>query len=121
MTVHICTRCGYAEADEFMPNGTPPDHLAWIVARVAEDSDKLTVRGIMNSRHRARHLLEARRRIYLVLRDSGNSYPQIGAMFGKDHTTIMHAVKNAKPFDVEYGGAVFKEYRRWARAQNPEV
>jgi chromosomal replication initiation ATPase DnaA len=116
VTIHICTRCGHAEPDDpDRHSGTPPDHLAWIIERVAADSDQLTVEGILAAKNRARHLLHARRRIYLILRLSFNSYPQIARMFGKDHSTIMYSVNNATEFDREYAGTIFREYRTWAR------
>lgn len=43
---------------------------------------------------RARELVRARAAISRVARDQGYSYPQIGRLLGgRDHTTIMHLIK----------------------------
>jgi len=40
-------------------------------------------------------LVAARRVLNVAMREDGQSYPQIGRMFDRDHTTIMHSVKTA--------------------------
>jgi len=43
-------------------------------------------------RGRTASIARARRELYAVTKDTlGLSYPETGALFGRDHTTIMHA------------------------------
>jgi hypothetical protein len=44
---------------------------------------------------RAPILVAARRVLNWAMREDGQSYPQIGRMFGRDHTTILHSVRTA--------------------------
>jgi chromosomal replication initiation ATPase DnaA len=37
----------------------------------------------------------ARNALYAALRAAGLSYPEIGALLGRDHTTVMHGVRKA--------------------------
>jgi len=64
-----------------------------------EDLEKLIIKTgipIFNpSRSTTRILL--RQAIYVKLREKGLSYPEIGELFNKDHTTILHSVQKAKP------------------------
>lgn len=47
------------------------------------------------SRDTSRSSLEARVAMYQALRARGWSLPQIGRQFGRDHTTICHALRRA--------------------------
>lgn len=38
-------------------------------------------------------MIEARRACFAYLREQGWSYPQIGALFNRDHTTILYALQ----------------------------
>jgi chromosomal replication initiation ATPase DnaA len=41
--------------------------------------------------------LEARRELYAELRSRGWSYPEIGRFCGRDHTTVLYALRQASP------------------------
>jgi len=43
-----------------------------------------------------------RQAVFFHLRKLGYSYPEIGELFGKNHTTIMHAVNNPSIKDNAY-------------------
>ncbi len=47
--------------------------------------------------HRSKTRILLRQAIYLKLRNKGLSYPEIGEIFKKDHTTILHSIKNMRP------------------------
>ncbi|MBO9380048.1 hypothetical protein GG804_25090 [Sphingomonas histidinilytica] len=71
----------------------PTARAAEIVADVANlfgisDADVL-------SDCRRRDLIVARREVYRQLRALGASYPTIGRLMQRDHSTIMHALKAA--------------------------
>ena len=53
------------------------------------------------SEARNRELYDARRCAYLVYRHLGWSFPRIGATFGKDHSTVVTAVRSASDADRE--------------------
>lgn len=40
-----------------------------------------------------KHLVRARWQAFKVFRDAGYSLPEIGRVFGKDHTTVLHGLK----------------------------
>ena len=51
----------------------------------------LTLEKLQGKGRFARHV-RARRDCYAYLREQGWSLPQIGGLFGRDHTTIMYAL-----------------------------
>lgn len=51
----------------------------------------------LTANDRRKHIIMARMFTYACMRYSGKSYPQIGAFFGKDHSTIVHLLNKAKP------------------------
>jgi chromosomal replication initiation ATPase DnaA len=57
---------------------------------------------------RSNKLTEARAKCYQMLRDRGLSYPQIGGIFNRHHTTIMYSYPKAradKPCDCSGASA----------------
>lgn len=44
-------------------------------------------------RSRLPHVCLARKEAYVMLREEKLSYPKIGKMFGRDHTTVINGVK----------------------------
>ena len=50
----------------------------------------------LNSRVRFAFIMPARFAMYKALRERNWSYPRIGRLFGKDHSTIIHGVKRAE-------------------------
>ena len=59
------------------------------------------------SRNRHRDLTDARMMMYLLLREYGLSYPRIGKIMGKNHTTILWGVRAAQ--SLLYYNAPFRE------------
>jgi chromosomal replication initiation ATPase DnaA len=47
----------------------------------------------IRSRRRNSKLIECKREIALYLRNKGLSYPKIGLIMGKDHTSVMNLLK----------------------------
>lgn len=110
MSARFCAACGYhlgaipGEAS-FCPScGCPVGrsvterrlgpHEAIFVA--AADVCHVTVAQVLSTSRdlsvaRARHLIA-----YLLRADSGMSYPQIGTVLGRDHTTVIHAVRHVE-------------------------
>jgi chromosomal replication initiation ATPase DnaA len=63
------------------------------VLRVMERHGIESSRGLL-ARDRHQHVVRARQELYAILRAQGWSYPSIGrACGGRDHCTIMHALK----------------------------
>lgn len=50
----------------------------------------------ITARDRIKDRIDIRSLIYMKLLDSGRGYSQIGRMFGKNHATIMYAIKRLK-------------------------
>jgi chromosomal replication initiation ATPase DnaA len=50
-------------------------------------------RGAVLGHSRAANVAAARQLLYWLLRQDGMSYPAIGALVGRHHTTIMHGVR----------------------------
>ena len=48
---------------------------------------------VLVSPSREKYLKDARPKIWTALRDDGLSYPQIGKMFNRDHTSIMYGIR----------------------------
>lgn len=65
-----------------------------LVAMAAADND--VVADQILSRIRAVPVATARHQVCWVLRQSGWSYPAIGKAVGRDHTTVMHSVGQAR-------------------------
>lgn len=110
MSARFCAACGYhlgaipGEASFCPACGCPVGrsvterrlgpHEAIFVA--AADVCYVTVARVLSSSRdlsvaRARHVVA-----YLLRVDCGMSYPQIGTVLGRDHTTAMHAVRHVE-------------------------
>ena len=76
-------------------------HLAYVAQ--AFNVDPQAVLG----HSRASDVADARQLLYWLLRQDGHSYPHIGNLLGRHHTTIMHGVKA-----VENGIA---EQQKWLK------
>jgi len=61
-----------------------------LITRIAEKHGK-TVTEVMSPRRNA-GLMPPRAEIYSAMRKDGLSYPAIGKIMGKDHTTILHTL-----------------------------
>lgn len=71
-----------------MSDYLPPEHVRDIV-RPALIRNGVTWNQIVRE-ERARYLIEARRDVYLALREAGLSLPEIGAIVRRHHTTVLH-------------------------------
>ncbi|WP_425230228.1 helix-turn-helix domain-containing protein [Sphingomonas sp.] len=77
------------------PLPCPPVGIVGDLAKLAACHVGLTVRELLGA-GRAAHLVCARSAVALVAREQGLSVPQIGrALGGRDHTTIVHALRRA--------------------------
>lgn len=72
-----------------------PKELMAFVARSAKVS-----MDDLQGKTKTRHLHRARAVISIVMRERGLSYPYIGKLLHRDHSTIVHAVDT---FDERYG------------------
>lgn len=96
MDLHIAVKMGVDNYtwSRFHTRAIPYPHTkSWrsIVREVA------SVHGMgiedLLSRQRTRPVVRARWEAMVALRSTGRSYPQIGALFGLDHTTVMYGCK----------------------------
>jgi chromosomal replication initiation ATPase DnaA len=71
----------------------PWTRWGWLVESVAHRCG-VTVDGLL-SRARTSELADARRELMASLWGSGCSYAQIGRLLGRDHTTVVYAVRKA--------------------------
>lgn len=66
---------------------------------------------------RSKRAVRARRVVYLTLRHLDWSLYEIGKAFGKDHSTILTALKNVKPVDKTFSKQILRfvneEIRRY--------
>lgn len=65
---------------------------AFVLERMRELGVKLSFREIVGKR-RNREVTMIRHRLMWELRQQGFSYPKIGLVFNKHHTSVLHAVK----------------------------
>lgn len=69
----------------------PGQKLRGVLREVSEASGIPIARILGPSR--VRPVVEARQLVCHVLRRHGMSYPQIGKVIGRDHTTVIHSVR----------------------------
>ena len=63
--------------------------------KIEDLCDKYGIKKIhLLSKRRDKKLIEAKKAIYQELRDTGLSYPEIGKLVNKHHTTILRVLKN---------------------------
>jgi chromosomal replication initiation ATPase DnaA len=69
----------------------PPRGFQEVLQQVARET-RVNAADIL-SRDRDRRVMRARRELYVRLRAEGYSYPAIGKMVGRDHTTVLAVVR----------------------------
>lgn len=82
------TGTGLSINERLRARGLLPD-----VERIAREHHVTT--SDLLGRGRTAMVCRARKALYADLRERGFSYPEIGWLVGRDHTTIMHAIKEA--------------------------
>jgi chromosomal replication initiation ATPase DnaA len=70
---------------------TPRERRRMIIAQVC-DHHGVAVEEVMG-RSRFKRICTARKEAYAMLREERLSYPTIGRMFGRDHTTVVDGVQ----------------------------
>lgn len=70
-------------------------------AQVVADTHNIHIRDLLGAK-RDKRICNARVILYKHARDMGLSYPRIGKIFGRDHTTVMHAI-GPKGVDIHKG------------------
>jgi len=70
---------------------TPRERIISDVQNIADDHG-VTVEDIFGKRRHA-PIARARQEAFTALRWYGFSYPQIGRIFGRDHSTVIHGVR----------------------------
>lgn len=70
---------------------TPRERRRMKIAQVC-DRHGVEVEEVMG-RSRLKHVCSARKEAYVMLREERLSFPTIGKMFGRDHTTVVDGVK----------------------------
>lgn len=84
---------------------TVGDLIAWLTERdmlpvlrrleAALREEHATFTEVLTKR-RTRRNVRARGRVFAILHGEGLSYPEIGELFGYDHTTVINAAKKAQ-------------------------
>jgi chromosomal replication initiator protein len=94
MSTVECQRCGLHPEGYLLADDGQTD-VADIVAEVARGFN-VTFGDIIGDSRRY-HIVKARKTAMAVIRELTDlSYPAIGELFGKDHTTVMHHVASVK-------------------------
>lgn len=94
MLKEIARKLRVKAAVESVPDaGTVRQPWRPILARVANEAG-FTVAELLKGRRQ--DAVDARLEAYIALREAGYSYPEIGRFVGRDHSTVMHALKGAK-------------------------
>ncbi len=91
-SICVCHRCGY----ENVLYSVTDD----LVARIARTAGALWAvdPDTILSRSQRKRVVAARAAVCAVMRNNlGMTYPDIGATLGRDHTTVMHAVRTCDP------------------------
>ena len=70
---------------------TPRERRSMKIAQIC-DRHGVTLDEMMG-RSRLPHVCSARNEAYVMLREEKLSYPKIGKIFGRDHTTVINGVK----------------------------
>ena len=70
---------------------------------------------------REAHIVEARHKVWFVMRREGLSYPAIARLVERDHTTIMYALKKIEAQHRELPPAGPRELRRAKRLPPPKA
>lgn len=79
------------------------------IIRVVAEQNGMTYRDMLGKRRKQKHV-DARNAVIIALRKGGFSFPEIGAVLNRDHSTIMHLLKHLenherdnRRFDAEDG------------------
>ena len=73
--------------------------LGHLIVDTVAQQVQVPVAEIMSAR--TPRALRARRIAYHAMREREMTYPEIGGVFGRDHSTIMEACKNASDKEIE--------------------
>lgn len=73
--------------------------LGHLIVDTVAQQVQVPVAEIMSAR--TPRALRARRIAYNAMREREMTYPEIGGVFGRDHTTVMEACKNASDKEIE--------------------
>ena len=76
---------------------------AALVERVVDagaEATNIRAEDFMSYRRKG-HLVRARRIVYIALRSLGFSFPEIGAFVNRDHSTVMHSLRDADDEEIE--------------------
>jgi len=97
----VCSHCGseipfiHAVEDELRERGLWEESLAICLARGGIHSIVFRRANGKRSRFSRQHTF-ARAHVFKLLHDRGLSYPEIGAIWNMDHTSVISAVRVAK-------------------------
>ena len=94
----LCPECQLVvrtnSVKEEMKGNRTRDSLADLLECVSEETGIPIVE--MLEKNNSAKVVNARRKVAILARERGYSYPQIGAALGKHHTTVIHLVKQSK-------------------------
>lgn len=82
------------------PRGTPRQRMKWKAQQLAE-LYTVSVEEVLGEGRR-KLAMKAKVRFYIWLREKKKfSYPQIGRLVGRDHTSVMHLIGQARRYGVK--------------------
>ena len=85
-------RCPHCRKAIGVVDGIEQDKRACV--RKAARKFKVSGENIL-SRNRVRRIVKARHYAWILMREKGYTFPEIGDAFGVDHSSIQYAVRNA--------------------------
>ena len=101
----FCQKCGHPV--RFDETGFFPAEKYAEMVQSAALLACVTPAGVVSTSHEA-SVVQPRHALWVALRELGLSYPQIGQLAERDHTTVMGAIKRAGPAVLEMADDILK-------------
>jgi hypothetical protein len=98
----MSARCASCGAAVLIPHGL--DARAWEAAQGVAARRFLDAGDLVTSRERYPHLVRARREWWAELRAQGRSLTEIGRLVGRDHATVLEALRTHERPEARQGG-----------------
>lgn len=79
-----------------------PPQIYSVAERVAREHG-LTLRDLKSKKRQRKYVYPRALAMYLAYRDLDKSCTQIGRFFNRDHTTVLHAIRQVEQHPEKYG------------------
>jgi len=104
---NVCSDCMSAIRRELSINAIDirkdQDRRLWNILESVAEEMKISTAQIIGGGNTPR-LVEARQKVSVMARQFGYTYPRIGALLNKHHTTIIHLVKRHAQIENTHSG-----------------